>query len=179
MSELTLASVLRKTEAGIVAFKSHDRNLTLQTRSLLIMVDGTKSLQDLARFSPSPDAVLVAATYLLDNQLVTISALAVQAVSKPAVPGNALSSAAAPTPAPAASLSPKPAEPAGDLKTSIRKASRALEDLLGPSSEPLCLKIEKCKSMDEFATVVQSIRPVVASMRSESKAVEFVNRALG
>ncbi len=173
MSELTLASVLRKTEAGIAAFKSHDRSLPLPTRSLLIMVDGVKSLQDLLRLSPNPDSVMATAAYLIDNQLVTVTSMTAQASVKLATASSASAQATV------ESRTAKPDQTAGDLKTTIRKATRALEDLLGPNSEPLCLKIEKCRNMDEFAATIQSIRPVVASMRSESKALEFMNKAMG
>jgi hypothetical protein len=174
MAELTFASILRKTEAGVAAFKLNDRTLPLAARSLLIMVDGTKSLQVLSRFSPHPDEVISTATYLIDKQLVEVSAALTSPEPKPRPLMSSAQSATA-IDSPAAKPTPVPT---GDLKTTIRKATRALEDLLGPSSEPLSLKIEKCKNMDELTATIQSIRPVVASMRSESKAVEFINKAL-
>jgi hypothetical protein len=61
----------------------------------------------------------------------------------------------------------------------VRKASRALENLLGPSSDVLCLQIEKCKSMAELVAKVQDLRAVVATLRSPKKADEFIAAALG
>jgi hypothetical protein len=66
-----------------------------------------------------------------------------------------------------------------DLKTTIRNATRALENLLGPTSEGLCLQIEKCKSMPELTAKINDLRGVVAQVRSAQKADEFVAAALG
>ena len=66
-----------------------------------------------------------------------------------------------------------------DLRSSTRRATKALEDLLGPACEPLALQLEKCKSMAELQAKILELRTVVASMRSEKKAEEFVAAALG
>ena len=71
------------------------------------------------------------------------------------------------------------AAPVQDLRTSARRATKVLEDLLGPACEPLALQLEKCKSVAELEAKIQELRPVVASMRSEKKAEEFVAAALG
>lgn len=64
------------------------------------------------------------------------------------------------------------------LKVATQRATRLLENLLGPTCEPLCLQLEKCKSLDQFTAKVQDFRRVVASIRSEQKADEFVTAAL-
>ncbi|MNV90296.1 hypothetical protein D3C71_1846700 [compost metagenome] len=75
-----------------------------------------------------------------------------------------------------AAASPAPPQ---DLRSSTRRATRALEDLLGPACEPLALQLEKCKSPAELEAKVLELRAIVASMRSEKKADEFVAAALG
>jgi hypothetical protein len=66
-----------------------------------------------------------------------------------------------------------------DILPNIRRATRALENLLGPGCEPLALQLEKCKTQEELVAKVQDLRRIVASMRSEKKAEEFVAAALG
>jgi len=48
-----------------------------------------------------------------------------------------------------------------------------------PHASPWPCQLEKCKSMAELQTKILELRTVVASMRSEKKAEEFVAAALG
>ena len=67
---------------------------------------------------------------------------------------------------------------ATSLKLAIRRATRFLEDTLGPTSAGMCLQLEKCASGSEFTARILDIRRVVASVKSEKKADEFVTVAL-
>ncbi len=171
MDEITIHSVLHKTAAGQAAIKLHDRSLPPKVRTLLIMVDGAKSLKDLSPLAPDPVALVEMANSLLSAGLVEVDKTR---SIKPAAPVSApapLQAAAAP----AAAGAPMPPR---DLKSTAMKASRALQDLLGPSADPLCLQIERCKTMDELVARIYAIQPVVASMRSPQKAEAFVQAAL-
>jgi hypothetical protein len=169
VAELNITDVLRKTDAGLAAIKLSDRSLPQSARTLLIMSDGTKSLQDLSRFTPNPSQVIESAQILLDHGLVVVAATA--AVKPPVTIAPAkVQPVIAPT-------APSPLVNSGavDLKTTIRRATRALQDLLGPSADPLCMSIEKCKTVEELTTKVLALEPVVASMRSPQKAKEFIH----
>lgn len=159
-------TVLKKTDQGIEAIKHRDRALAPRERTTLILVDGSKRLQDLAQACGSLDEALRIGQALVDLGLASV------------VSGGA----AAPSPAAAAGDAPAAAAAAAqpqDLRSSTRRATKALEDLLGPACEPLALQLEKCKSMAELQAKIQELRTVVASMRSEKKAEEFVAAALG
>jgi hypothetical protein len=157
MNDLDLASVLRKTMAGTEAIKVRDRALTPKMRMLLIMVDGVKTGADLLKTVPNVDE----ARQLLVELVNSGYAEQIEA-SKPV----------APTPIAAP---PKPAGVAANdtLKVSIRRATRLLEDLLGPSSVDLCLQLERCTSPAQLKTKVAELSRIVAAMRSERKAAEF------
>lgn len=167
MADLVLTNVLRKTEAGINAIKVRDRAMAQKHRTLLILVDGTKPVATLIKSLNDPEEARQALGELLDSGYVEIAnapAPALVSTQRPAI---------APASAPAAgALSEK------DLPDSIRRATRLLENLLGPGSEPFCLQLEKCKSIDQFTARVLDFRRVVAGMRSETKADEFVAAAL-
>ncbi|QTN30168.1 hypothetical protein HZ993_10380 [Rhodoferax sp. AJA081-3] len=158
MIDLDLESVLRKTAAGIDAIKLRDRALTPKMRMLLIMVDGAKTGAELLKSVPNADearqilAELVGAGYAEQIQ-----------APKPVAP-------------PPVAAPPKPASPAADdtLKVSIRRATRLLEELLGPSSVDLCLQLERCTSQAQFTAKVTELSRIVAAMRSERKAAEFL-----
>lgn len=158
-------TVLKKTDQGIEAIKHRDRALPPRERTTLILVDGSKRLQDLAQACGSLDEALRIGQALVDLGLASVVSGAVAPPSPThATTGNAPATAAAPV---------------QDLRTSARRATKVLEDLLGPACEPLALQLEKCKSVAELEAKIQELRPVVASMRSEKKAEEFVAAALG
>lgn len=158
MIDLDLESVLRKTVAGIDAIKLRDRALTPKLRMLLIMVDGAKTGAELLKSVPNSDEACKLLADLVNG------GYAEQIQAPKAV---ATSPAAAP---------PKPASPPADdsLKLSIRRATRLLEDLLGPSSVDLCLQLERCTNHGQFTAKVTELSRIVAAMRSERKAAEFL-----
>ena len=160
-------TVLKKTDQGIEAIKHRDRALAPRERTTLILVDGSKRLQDLAQACGSLDEALRIGQALVDLGLASV-------VSGGAAAPSPTAAAAGDAPAAAAAA----AQPQ-DLRSSTRRATKALEDLLGPACEPLALQLEKCKSMAELQAKIQELRTVVASMRSEKKAEEFVAAALG
>ena len=141
------------------AIKLRDRALTQKSRMLLIVVDGAKSVAELLKPLPNPDE----ARQLLGDLLRAGFVMALD-VPKPAPP-------------PAASAAPHKAPAAGvddSLKPMIRRATRLLEDLLGPDAESLCLQIERCTSHSQFNGKIIEISRIVAAMRSEKRGAEFL-----
>ena len=159
-------TVLKKADQGIEAIKHRDRALAPRERTTLILVDGSKRLQDLAQACGSLDEALRIGQALVDLGLASVVSGGAAAPSPTAAAGDAPAAATA-------------AAPPQDLRSSTRRATKALEDLLGPACEPLALQLEKCKSMAELQAKILELRAVVASMRSEKKAEEFVAAALG
>jgi hypothetical protein len=167
MADLVMTSVLRKTEAGINAIKVRDRAMAQKHRTLLILVDGAKTVAMLVKSLNDPDEALQVLGELVDSGFVDIAKAPTATTVSTPVPAMAPA-----PPTPTSGLSEK------DLADSIRRATRLLENLLGPGSEPFCLQIEKCKSIDQFTARILDVRRVVAGMRSEAKADEFVAAAL-
>lgn len=166
MADLELNAVLRKTESGLGVIKLRDRALTPRQRMLLIMVDGVKTVSDLSNPMPEPAQARQTLAELLGAGLVSTVGRP-RPVLKPM-----------PKAAPTTMAQPASAPPAEPLKVAIRRTTRLLENLLGPTCEPLCLQLEKCQNLDQFTRKVQDFRRIVASMRSEKKADEFVSAAL-
>jgi hypothetical protein len=159
MSELQASTVLRKTEAGIDGIKQRDPRLSPKLRMSLILVDGTKSVAELLKSLPNPEEAMQVLTQLLDAGFVSI-------VAAPQ---------AAPKPAPAPAQSAKDHEPdAADLKAAVRRATHLLDAMLGPDAEVLCLQIERCTSSAQLNGKIIEISRIIAAMRSEKKAAEFL-----
>ena len=184
---LNPASVLKKTEAGLTAIKERDRALAPRARTLLIMMDGIKNASQLAAmntdvvqgmelleqlvqsgFATSTDGASVQGVAPMATPVVTTAA-----IGKPPAPVAAAVPSASPVAAPAVS------QPARDLKTSVRAATRFLEGWLGPVSESFCLQLERCKTPAEFESKVLEIKLLLATARSVKKAEEFSAAALG
>jgi hypothetical protein len=157
-NDVNPTDIAKKTEAGVKAIQTRDKALSARQRTLLIMVDGVKPLQALSQVC----ANLQEAMDLLDS----LHAFGFIEFIAPPTPTAVVRPTAVP-------LAPV------DIRPDIRRATRALEDLLGPACEPLALQLEKCKTKEELIAKIQTIRQVVAGMRSEKKADEFVATALG
>lgn len=160
MTDLELGSVLRKTESGVDAIKLRDRTLTPKLRMMLIVVDGSKTVAQLVQPMPDP----------IETRQVLAALLSLGYVCQLDLPKV--------TPLPVLATAPRDT-PDPSLKAAIRRTTRLLEDLLGPTCEPLCLQLEKCSSFDQFTAKVHDLRRIVAAMRSEKKAEEFLGAALG
>lgn len=175
---LNPASVLKKTDAGVTAIKDRDRSVVPRARTLLIMVDGSKTVAQLAAMNI--DAVQ--GTALLEElaERGFVVATGVQAVMAGAKVGAGPAQVVPPEPT-VSSATPAAAErrPEPDIKTSIRNACRFLENWLGPQSEPLCLQLERCKTRPEFVSKAGDIAKSLAAARSAKKADEFLAVALG
>ncbi len=175
MTELLQSTLLRKTQLGLTSLKERDRALDQKSRTLLILIDGNKTVAELSKFSADPTQIPKILQTLLEAGLVSSGETGLEAKSSAEA---TLVAKAIPPPTQQANLVNVIEEPI-DFKASVRKASRALENLLGPSSDVLCLQIEKCKTMAELVAKVQDLRAVVATLRSPKKADEFIAAALG
>lgn len=202
MANFELTTVLRKSAAGAQAIQVRSDALSQKQRMMLIMIDGKKQLTDLLKLKPDPNEVHQIISELVSHGFVEVvsGAIATASVTSSAPSpesatvssiaqsgenrdGAVASAAAAATPevrlAQAVAHLSKRKWDAETSKTSIRRATKLLEGLLGPSSEQLCIQIEKCKNADEFIAKILDLRRVVSSLRSEQKADEFVIAALG
>jgi hypothetical protein len=150
--------IAKKTEAGVKAIQTRDKALSARQRILLITADGVKPLQTLSQVCTNLQETID----LLD----ALHALGFVEFIAPQIPKPAMRPTAVPV---------KPV----DIRPDIRRATRVLEDLLGPACEPLALQLEKCKTKEELIAKIQTFRQVVAGMRSENKADEFVATAIG
>lgn len=150
---------LKKTPAGQAEVTSKAHALPQRARSLLIMIDGKRTLDDLrAMLGPQVDE---AVKLLMDQGLVEGSV------------------AAAPPPAPAPVSAPVPlAAPAVDIATLRRDAARAVTDALGPMADALAMRIEKTKTADELQAALRLAAQALADAAPRVKAEAFRQRFL-
>jgi hypothetical protein len=155
-------TVYRKTERGALAFKERASFLTPQLRSLLIMIDGVKSTADLMKFGG-----------VMGDVAGNLERLATDGLIEPI--GAALASLEPLPPSPAAAVPASFAAPATapvlsmPLPTFIRQATRVLVDGMGPMADPICERLEKCKTVAEAQPVaMRALEMLTEARRSEA-----------
>lgn len=145
--------IYQKSARGSQAIATRDHALTPKLRSLLILVDGKRSFEDLVKLSG-----LTADTDQLLSQLLADGYIEPAVQAAPAAPVSA--------PAPLQ----RPGVPLAEAK---RFVVRRLTDLLGPTADSFCMKIEAAKSAHEFMTVVKDAEILVRDMKGGQAANNF------
>lgn len=157
-----MAAILRKTAAGQAEVGSKAHPLPPRARSLLIMIDGKRSLDELrAMLGPQVDEAVL----LLQRE----------GLVEP-VPGAAAPvTAAAATPVAAAFV---PVAAALDVAAVRRDAARAITDALGPMGDALAMRVERAKTEEELRAVLQLAAKSLADAAPRAKAEAFRQRFL-
>jgi hypothetical protein len=159
-----MTTIYTKTADGQHEIETRARRLTPRARSLLILIDGKRTHEDLAALVQQLDETLPA---LLEAGLVEV------------VPGAPARSSTAREPAESvpASVPPETArEPVEDLLTLRRAAVRAVNDLLGPSGESLALRLERASDAGELRAGLERAVAYIANARGGGAAAQFASR---
>jgi hypothetical protein len=162
-----LNSILKKTEKGLNALKVRDPLLTQKSRVLLILIDGKKTIGELA-----PLLTAGSDTHEKFNELFQAGFVA-EVLQQEAVTQQLDTSTASP-----AIEKTETTNSTKNLQVAIRSAVRTLTDILGPNSDALCIQLEKCKTKDEFNAKILEFRKIVGTMRTEKHGDEFVKAAI-
>lgn len=146
--------IYRKTTKGQEAIATRAHGLVGRPRSLLILVDGQRSLSALAALGAGfGDVPLMMAQLLSDGFVESIH--------------GASQSGAAADGGSAGSSTPSTLPAAKSL------AARQLMQILGPSSDALCLRIEAARNRAEFIDAIRRAYAVVADIRGRTQAEAF------
>lgn len=155
-----MATIFRKTAKGVDEVATRANRLMPRLRTALILVDGTRSADDLGKLIPqNPDETL---QELIRQGYIEVASVVADAPPKPA-------KAAA------------PATGHGELDgTSFNKfraeAVRAFNDLTGPTGEALAIKMEKAASREQLGPLLQTAYQIIANARGNQAALEFKAR---
>lgn len=163
------SDVYSKTPKGIAEISLRAAQLGMATRRVLIMVDGKRSVDELVAQLASPDVVTAIAqleTLGLIQRVVTSHPLDVPTVAgreiegTPTTGGSALDDANAMT-----------------LEEAKRRAVRELTDRFGPGAESLALRIENCRTIEDFRERVREAERFVSVSLGPAAAADYL-RAL-
>jgi hypothetical protein len=150
--------IYRKTTKGQEAIAQRAHGVVGRARSLLILVDGQRPQSALLQLAAGLGDVAQMLTQLETDGLITTR------------PPGAMSTVPAP-------LAPEPpaAAPAGPIPLPQAKAlaSRQLMQILGPTSEALCMRIEATRNRAEFIESIRRAYAVVNEVRGRTQAEAF------
>lgn len=150
--------VYHKSAKGSEAIATRQHGLAPKLRSMLILIDGKRSFEELERLSS-----LLGDTEQLLGQLLEQGLIEPGAVA----PAPAVTSA----PAPLAAASGKPAIALADAQ---RFVVRRLTDILGPNAEELCLRIEAARNPHDLHAAVARAEGILRQYVSSNVAAEFM-----
>lgn len=126
--------VYHKSVKGTEAIATRQHGLSPKLRSILILIDGKRSFDELAKLSQMLGDTEQLLGQLLDDGFIE--------------------SGAATAPSPAAAKAPGAAGNQARLAEAKRHVVRRLTDILGPNAEELCLRIEGARKLNEFQAAV-------------------------
>jgi hypothetical protein len=166
--------VYAKTPKGVAEVGTRSAHLPMTTRRVLIMIDGRRTLDDLAVLL-RPGELDGVITQLEGAGLIQRASAA--ALDVPTVAGRGDSgreSESSPT-----TQGPAPGEEANPitLEEAKRRAVRELTDRLGPDAETLAMRIEGCRSIEDFRERVREAERFVSAALGPAAAADYL-RAL-
>jgi hypothetical protein len=150
-------TVFAKTELGQEEVATRVRHVPARLRTMLIMVDGRRSVAQLLANHPTPDEARGYLEALLEGGFIAVH----EAVTAPAA------SASAPAPAAAAPAT------AANLPEVKQHIARMLIDFIGPEADYIVMRIEKISSRDELATEVEKLGNMLESAVGAKQASRF------
>jgi uncharacterized heparinase superfamily protein len=155
--------IYRKTEKGRTEIATRANKLGMRERTMLIMVDDKTPRSGLLSRSahPSTGDILDA---LLAQEFIEVDTGAVSAVKAAAPAAEA---------APVSSASSAAADVEVSLTSASRFACRALMDIMGPAADDLTALVEKSRTREDLAIVLEKCRVILQGMVGKQKAETF------
>lgn len=151
----------QKTTAGAEAIATRSSALSARSRTMLIMVDGKRSCDELAKLGDVETLLPQLAELGFIAPVAGTARLPVAAAPAPALAGTADSDY-------------PPSRPAGvTLAEAKRFAVRRLNDLLGPASDDLCIRIENTRTPQEFLAAIQRAEALLRQFGGSQMAGKF------
>ena len=177
-------SVYRKTEAGVAEVQVRTLGLRSELRRLLILIDGTATLDRLAAFVRGSEIDFLVAE-LEYNGLVTSAPIVPIVPTAPIGTGqptiNASAAGAANPPSHSANAGMEGVlEPTAAQVLAVRRvAIHMLHEILGPDADSVAVKIERCKNSQEMRVAITEVRQMLDRQRGAVVGQRFLDAVRG
>jgi len=160
------SDVYSKTPKGIAEISLRSAQLAMATRRVLIMIDGRRSLDELATQLRSDD-VGTAITQLESLGLIQRNATS-HSLDVPTIAGRETEGL------PTSGGSAIDDANAMTLEEAKRRAVRELTDRFGPGAEALALRIESCRTIEDFRERVREAERFVSVSLGPAAAADYL-----
>jgi hypothetical protein len=165
--------VYTKTAKGVAEIAARGGTLSLAARRILIMVDGKRSVAELAPLARPGEIEGLIATLEANGFIQRMQDTATatpRSLDVPTVAGIEVHS-----------LGTDPGEERTllTLDEAKRRAVRALTDRLGPDAEIIAMRIEQARTADELRERIKEAERVVAGLLGQAAAGEFLRALRG
>lgn len=174
---LDKAAIYHKSAKGAEAIATRNAGLPPKLRSMLILINGKRPFAELAHLGQGlGDPEWLMAQLEADGYIESGPARA----GPPSEPAPLFSSSGF-GPSLPGSLPPAPAPPLDGASTDVplgqaqRFAVRRLIDLLGPTADDLCMRIEETRTPQEFRAVIQRTETLLREVVGPELASQFVH----
>jgi hypothetical protein len=156
-------TVFTKTTLGSDELTATPSKLTPKQRRVLIMIDGKRTVGDLAPMMAEGaiDPIVVS---LIELEMIIVAGQQDLRASKPVAQAPVVEVA------PVSDFASQ--QRLGQLR---RKAIQIVEEALGPGSETICLQLERAQSLGQLLTVSEKCTDVLISVNKKSHAQKFLD----
>lgn len=162
--------VYAKTTKGVAEVAARSAQISMTTRRVLIMVDGKRTVDELAVLLRPGEIDGVIAQ--LESAGLIHRHTGSHALDVPTIGGRELDA----LPTTQGPATPEDANPL-TLDEAKRRAVRELTDRLGPEAEALALRIESCRTIEDFRERVREAERLVSGALGAAAAADYL-RAL-
>jgi len=160
-----MTTIYRKTAKGLAEIETRAHRLPPRLRGALIMVDGQRSVADLAKLVPGDAEATL--QQLLDDGFIDVFAVL---ADRPPLPPPPVQTTVPAKPAPSASPT---------FESIKRDAVRYLNDKMGPAAEGIAIKIERSKGAADLQPLLAHAAQLLRSFGGASAADPFIARFIG
>lgn len=168
---LDKSAIYHKSAMGAEAIATRNAALSPKQRSMLILVNGKRPIRELASLGQGlgdPEHLLA---QLADAGFIETASPTAGAPTEPA-PLTA-SSGRERSGAPSSAAPPGPTELAVPLPQAKRFAVRRLNDMLGPTAQDMCIRIEAARTPQEFRAAVRRTETILREVVGPQVAQQF------
>jgi len=162
--------IYAKTPKGVAEVGARGAQLSMVTRRVLIMMDGKRTVDDLAVYVRAGEIGAIITQLESEGLAEKAGTVAATTVAPLAVTESA------PTEAPAIAPPVPEERDLGPitLEEVKRRAVRELNDRLGPEADVLAMRIEACRNIDEFRERVRDAERYVAAALGAAAAQDYL-----
>lgn len=169
---LDKTAMYHKSARGAEAIATRNAALNLKQRSMLILINGRRPFAELAHLGQGLGDPEVLITHLAEQGLIEAASAHSSAPTEPA-PLDAAAGPGAASAGAGRSASLSPTQLAVPLPQAKRFASGRLTDMLGPTADELCQRIEAARSPQEFRAAIRRTETTLREVVGPELAQQF------